>query len=101
MPRVFWYSNKNQIQEQTVDVLKLNQEIYPKYFQILKVCFEKQHKMVGSEPTLSQADLMGLPATLDFKDRLYILPTQPTNDDALSLLSKHTHQVVTTCDKTG
>lgn len=38
---------------------------------------EKQHKMVGSEPTLSQADLMGLPATLEFKGRLYILPTKP------------------------
>lgn len=37
---------------------------------------EKQHKMVGSEPTLSQADLMGLPATLEFKGRLYILPTK-------------------------
>lgn len=42
-----------------------------------QLMFEKQHKMVGSEPTLSRADLTWRPATLVFKDRLCISPTKP------------------------
>lgn len=52
--------------------------------------------MVGSEPTLSQADVMGLPATLE---QPVYPPHHATHADALCLLSKHTHQVVTACDR--